>query len=50
MLGWSVTSVARGVGMAGLGIGPDEFALFRINDPDQRAEAIENVLAPARPG
>jgi hypothetical protein len=33
--------------MAGLGIGPEQFALFRINDPDQRARALETVLAPA---
>jgi uncharacterized protein YktB (UPF0637 family) len=33
--------------MAGLGIGPDEFSLFRIHDPDERARALEAVLAPA---
>jgi uncharacterized protein YktB (UPF0637 family) len=33
--------------MAGLGIGPDEFALFRIADPDARAEALEGTLLPA---
>jgi len=33
--------------MAGLGIGPDQFALFRIVDPEERANAIENQLAPA---
>ncbi len=33
--------------MAGLGIGPEQFALFRIPDPDERAEALEAVVAPA---
>jgi uncharacterized protein YktB (UPF0637 family) len=33
--------------MAGLGIGPDEFALFRIADPDGRADALEGTLLPA---
>jgi Protein of unknown function (DUF1054) len=33
--------------MAGLGIGPGEFALFAIHDPAQRAEALEAGLAPA---
>jgi hypothetical protein len=33
--------------MAGLGVGPSEFALFRIVDPDQRAEALETRLSPA---
>jgi hypothetical protein len=33
--------------MAGLGVGPAEFALFRIVDPDQRADALENKLSPA---
>ena len=33
--------------MAGLGIGPEEFALFRIPDPDQRADALEARLQPA---
>ncbi len=33
--------------MAGLGIGPDEFAVFRIVDPDQRADALETSLLPA---
>ena len=32
--------------MAGLGIGPEQFALFRIADPDQRARALEDTLAP----
>ena len=32
--------------MAGLGIGPEEFALFRIPDPDQRADALEARLQP----
>lgn len=32
--------------MAGLGIGPDQFALFRIPDPGGRAAALENVLTP----
>ncbi len=33
--------------MAGLGIGPDEFAIFRIIDPDERADALETGLQPA---
>lgn len=33
--------------MAGLGVGPEEFALFRIVDPDQRADALEKRLSPA---
>jgi len=33
--------------MAGLGIGPDEFAIFRIADPDHRAAALESELKPA---
>ncbi len=33
--------------MAGLGIGPEEFALFRIQDPDERADALEADVAPA---
>jgi uncharacterized protein YktB (UPF0637 family) len=33
--------------MAGLGIGPDQFALFRITGPEERADAIEAQLAPA---
>lgn len=33
--------------MAGLGVGPEEFALFRIVDPDQRADALERRLSPA---
>lgn len=33
--------------MAGLGIGPAEFALFRIPDPDERALALETSLTPA---
>ncbi len=32
--------------MAGLGIGPEEFALFRIPDPDERADALEGRLQP----
>ncbi|BDG09077.1 DUF1054 family protein [Anaeromyxobacter paludicola] len=32
--------------MAGLGIGPDDFALFEIDDPEERAEAVERVLHP----
>ncbi len=32
--------------MAGLGIGPPDFALFEIEDPDERAEALETVLQP----
>jgi uncharacterized protein YktB (UPF0637 family) len=33
--------------MAGLGIGPDEFSLFRIGDPEERAASLEARLAPA---
>lgn len=33
--------------MAGLGIGPGEFALFAIRDPDERAGALERTIAPA---
>jgi uncharacterized protein YktB (UPF0637 family) len=33
--------------MAGLGIGPGEFALLRINDPEERTVAIESRLTPA---
>jgi uncharacterized protein YktB (UPF0637 family) len=33
--------------MAGLGVGPREFALFRILDPDERADALEKTLSPA---
>lgn len=33
--------------MAGLGIGPAEFALFRIPDPEERARALEAALVPA---
>ena len=32
--------------MAGLGIGPPDFALFEIEDPDDRAEALEADLQP----
>jgi uncharacterized protein YktB (UPF0637 family) len=32
--------------MAGLGIGPEEFALFEIGDPDERADALDAELAP----
>ncbi len=32
--------------MAGLGIGPPDFALFEIEDPDDRAEALDSVLQP----
>ncbi len=32
--------------MAGLGIGPPDFALFEIEDPDERAEALEATLEP----
>jgi uncharacterized protein YktB (UPF0637 family) len=32
--------------MAGLGIGPPDFALFEIEDPDDRAEALESALQP----
>jgi uncharacterized protein YktB (UPF0637 family) len=32
--------------MAGLGIGPEDFAIFDIGDPDGRAEAIDATIAP----
>jgi uncharacterized protein YktB (UPF0637 family) len=32
--------------MAGLGLGPPDFALFEIDDPDQRAAALESTLEP----
>lgn len=32
--------------MAGLGLGPPDFALFEIDDPDDRAEALERRLQP----
>jgi hypothetical protein len=32
--------------MAGLGIGPTDFALFEIDDPDERAAALEATLQP----
>ncbi len=32
--------------MAGLGIGPPDFALFEIDDPDERAHALEGQLQP----
>ncbi|HZZ86004.1 MAG TPA: DUF1054 family protein [Anaeromyxobacteraceae bacterium] len=32
--------------MAGLGIGPDDFALFEIDDPEERTAAVERVLFP----
>jgi uncharacterized protein YktB (UPF0637 family) len=32
--------------MAGLGLGPPDFALFEIEDPDERAEALESTLEP----
>ncbi|MFL5299992.1 MAG: DUF1054 family protein [Anaeromyxobacteraceae bacterium] len=32
--------------MAGLGIGPEDFAIFDIGDPDDRADAIDAVLGP----
>jgi uncharacterized protein YktB (UPF0637 family) len=32
--------------MAGLGLGPPDFALFEIEDPDARAEAFEALLEP----
>ncbi|HEX9402329.1 MAG TPA: DUF1054 family protein [Anaeromyxobacter sp.] len=32
--------------MAGLGLGPPDFALFEIDDPDGRAEALESTLQP----
>lgn len=32
--------------MAGLGLGPPDFALFEIDDPDERAETLEAVLQP----
>jgi uncharacterized protein YktB (UPF0637 family) len=32
--------------MAGLGIGPPDFALFEIEEPDDRADGLEKVLQP----
>jgi hypothetical protein len=32
--------------MAGLGLGPPDFALFEIEDPDERAETLESTLEP----
>jgi uncharacterized protein YktB (UPF0637 family) len=32
--------------MAGLGLGPPDFALFEIDDPDERALALETQLQP----
>lgn len=32
--------------MAGLGLGPPDFALFEIDDPDERADALAEVLQP----
>ncbi len=32
--------------MAGLGLGPPDFAVFEIDDPDERADALETVLQP----
>lgn len=32
--------------MAGLGLGPPDFALFEIDDPDDRADALESRLEP----
>ncbi len=32
--------------MAGLGIGPDDFALFEIDDPEARSASVERVLFP----
>ena len=32
--------------MAGLGIGPEVFALYRISDPEARAVALEEALTP----
>ncbi len=32
--------------MAGLGLGPPDFALFEIDDPDERAAALEGQLQP----
>lgn len=32
--------------MAGLGLGPPDFALFEIDDPEERAEALEDSLQP----
>jgi uncharacterized protein YktB (UPF0637 family) len=32
--------------MAGLGLGPPDFALFELDDPDERADALEASLQP----
>ncbi len=36
--------------MAGLGLGPPDFAVFEIDDPDERADALEAVLHPKLAG
>ncbi len=37
---------AAGASMAGLGLGPGDFELFEIDDPESRAAALEAVLLP----
>jgi uncharacterized protein YktB (UPF0637 family) len=32
--------------MAGLGIGPEDFDIFGIEDPEKRAQALEDLLSP----
>ena len=32
--------------MAGLGIGPEDFAIFELRDPDERGDAIDGTLGP----
>jgi uncharacterized protein YktB (UPF0637 family) len=32
--------------MAGLGLGPPDFALFEVSDPDERADLLEGKLQP----
>ncbi len=32
--------------MAGVGFGPSDFAVFEIDDPDERGTALESTLLP----
>jgi len=41
-----IASDRRSVRMAGLGLGPPDFALFEIEDPDDRTAALESTLQP----
>lgn len=46
MRGFEKDSFERGLRMAGLGIGPLDFALFEIDDAEERARALEDRLQP----